>query len=316
MLTPYVASKLRQLQKGSRGEEVRLLHALLNQWLGPPEDQLPKEGVGALDFGPRTEAKVKTFQKKYKIDAGKPHFPDGIVGPHTWAALHHFTSVEANLYFWTLPTLTLPSLPSFLPKCLTLPSTPSLGLDLSPLVTPVTRPSGQLQIQAGGSGSLPLFHSAAEDPPKPGLYYQAQVSWLLLGDPEIDAQQQLQVGVVGTKDMLHNGNWSLGVFGTWQSPTVKPLKRDELTLNAQFQETLYKNLDKRGGSSVTQANLSLNWALISKGGRPVLQASGQFGPYVEIDSPSDTNSRVVVSAGLSAFLGLTFSAYTLPPRSQ
>jgi peptidoglycan hydrolase-like protein with peptidoglycan-binding domain len=34
------------------------------------------------DFGDKTEAAVKEFQKKYKLEA------DGIVGPQTWAALN------------------------------------------------------------------------------------------------------------------------------------------------------------------------------------------------------------------------------------
>jgi len=51
----------RTLRRGMNGEDVRLLHAVLNFHL-PNSDQLPTSGAGASDFGPRTEAKVKEFQ--------------------------------------------------------------------------------------------------------------------------------------------------------------------------------------------------------------------------------------------------------------
>jgi hypothetical protein len=54
---------MRSLTEGMKGEDVRLLHAVLNWHLPPPSDQLPTEGSEALYFGPRTLAKVKEFQK-------------------------------------------------------------------------------------------------------------------------------------------------------------------------------------------------------------------------------------------------------------
>lgn len=62
------ASTHRTLQYGSVGGEVWLVQA--------------KVGATADDyFGPKTEAAVKAFQKKHHLVV------DGIVGPHTWAAL-------------------------------------------------------------------------------------------------------------------------------------------------------------------------------------------------------------------------------------
>lgn len=62
------------IKKGSKGGYVVALQAILNQ-LG--YDCGKVDG----DFGSKTEAAVKEFQRKYKLD------DDGIVGALTWAAL-------------------------------------------------------------------------------------------------------------------------------------------------------------------------------------------------------------------------------------
>lgn len=61
------------LRRGADGENVRLLQQLLAQW---GADIKPD-----ANFGPRTEASVKAFQK------AKGLLADGIVGPYTWRAL-------------------------------------------------------------------------------------------------------------------------------------------------------------------------------------------------------------------------------------
>jgi peptidoglycan hydrolase-like protein with peptidoglycan-binding domain len=78
---------LRSLMRGMRGDDVRLLHAILNFHLPPPYDQLPVGGPEGLEYGARTENKVKEFQKINEIDVGTPAYMDGIVGPHTRAVL-------------------------------------------------------------------------------------------------------------------------------------------------------------------------------------------------------------------------------------
>jgi peptidoglycan hydrolase-like protein with peptidoglycan-binding domain len=67
-------AKTMLLKVGSRGETVRKLQEMLNS-LG--------FNCGAADgiFGPKTQAAVKAFQKKYGLVA------DGIVGPLTWAKI-------------------------------------------------------------------------------------------------------------------------------------------------------------------------------------------------------------------------------------
>lgn len=62
------------LRRGSKGDEVEELQALLNAKFGY---NLEVDG----DYGSKTEAAVKDFQKKHGLTA------DGVVGPKTWKAL-------------------------------------------------------------------------------------------------------------------------------------------------------------------------------------------------------------------------------------
>jgi hypothetical protein len=80
-----------------KGEDVRRLHGVLNFHLPPPSDQLPISGDGAFDFGPRTEEKVKEFQRINRIDADASDFPDGKVGPHTRAVLQSGAKVVVRV---------------------------------------------------------------------------------------------------------------------------------------------------------------------------------------------------------------------------
>ena len=64
---------LPMLQKGSAGDAVRIVQRLLNfQGFTTTVDG---------EFGPKTEAQVKAFQKARKLKE------DGIVGPKTWREL-------------------------------------------------------------------------------------------------------------------------------------------------------------------------------------------------------------------------------------
>jgi Putative peptidoglycan binding domain/Heterokaryon incompatibility protein Het-C len=67
------------LRRGSRGERVRFLQRLLNDWLANPPGRAPLVLDGI--FGPRTQAAVVAFQRRNGLPA------DGIVGSRTWNAL-------------------------------------------------------------------------------------------------------------------------------------------------------------------------------------------------------------------------------------
>ena len=71
------------LRRGSTGEEVEELQAILNAKYGY---DLEIDGV----FGKSTETVVKDFQKKHNLTV------DGIVGPKTWKALGVFPEQDTN----------------------------------------------------------------------------------------------------------------------------------------------------------------------------------------------------------------------------
>src|SRR5262245_9926858 len=67
------------VQKGSKGNSVRLLQEILKSFGDPQFDPGPIDG----DFGPNTENAVKAFQG-FAVDfEGNPLMVDGIVGPKT-----------------------------------------------------------------------------------------------------------------------------------------------------------------------------------------------------------------------------------------
>lgn len=73
------------LKFGSRGTDVKFLQSMLLQ-LG---EKLPKYGADG-DFGSETEAALKSFQKKNKLEV------DGIVGPKTWAKIDELAAKTAD----------------------------------------------------------------------------------------------------------------------------------------------------------------------------------------------------------------------------
>ncbi len=81
-LTVDESKNIPTLRRGSQGDEVAELQALLNAKYGA---NLDIDG----DFGAKTEAAVKSFQKAHGLTI------DGIVGPKTWAALG-VSSPESN----------------------------------------------------------------------------------------------------------------------------------------------------------------------------------------------------------------------------
>jgi peptidoglycan hydrolase-like protein with peptidoglycan-binding domain len=159
---------MRTLKRGMKGEDVRLLHAVLNWHLPPSSDQLPTSGDGAFDFGPRTENKVREFQKLNRIDIGTKDFMDGIVGPHTAAVLQSGAKIVVRA---ALDTTELPPViprPGILPPPGVLPLPKPLP---PPSIIPPPAPQPRIipvpklhldnvQIQAGGSHT---FNSTRSD---------------------------------------------------------------------------------------------------------------------------------------------------------
>jgi hypothetical protein len=97
---------MRTLQRGSTGPEVGLLRRLLNQKM-KPSPGLPEANVfgsrynGAManiDFGPKMEDAVKTFQRSKKLK------DDGKVGNLTWGALGLTVDVSRTVVRASQPT--------------------------------------------------------------------------------------------------------------------------------------------------------------------------------------------------------------------
>jgi peptidoglycan hydrolase-like protein with peptidoglycan-binding domain len=65
------------LRRGSEGEEVRKLQTALKE---SPEERMSPVLAIDEDFGPRTEASVRSFQRRVDVPV------DGVVGDQTWYA--------------------------------------------------------------------------------------------------------------------------------------------------------------------------------------------------------------------------------------
>lgn len=97
---------MRMIRRGDTGPEVGLLRRMLNRKLRP-SPRLPEARVfgsrynGAMaqvDFGPKTDAAVRSFQSSNRLD------PDGIVGPRTWHALGLRMDASASVRLTSQPT--------------------------------------------------------------------------------------------------------------------------------------------------------------------------------------------------------------------
>jgi peptidoglycan hydrolase-like protein with peptidoglycan-binding domain len=295
---PFKVRELRVLRRGMRGKDVRWLHVLLNYHLAPPDNLLPIDGNGAEDFGPLTEKNVKKFQEINKIDfntknARNSSYMDGIVGPHTWAALHPITEVGSIIA--VLPPVKPPG-PLQLPE----PQWPSV------ITPPKLVADGMLQAQMGETVSIPFKG-------KPDAGQQLQVGLLVLGKAD-GSTSQVAVGFVGSINIFRNDSNSTsssGVFASWQTKNLLG-SGDTFTWTTQLQEAIVKSVS--GGRSFTttgtvNANISLGK---NKAGDDVVQITGQAGLFLEIDAPTKTNNDWSAVAGVSGFLGLTLSFYSYP----
>jgi len=299
---PFIVSQLRTLRLGYSGEDVRWLHGLLNARMDPTDDQLPITGGGAKDFGPRTEAKVKRFQEIHKIDIDTKYYKDGVVGKHTWEALHEVSEVKANALFVKQNTLKLPDPPVW----------PKPGTPLPPIVPQLKlKPDGMMQVQGGAGGSIPFDGSTG------ALAHQVQVGFLVLGKVD-GSTEQGQIGFLGSiaNDWVkpNAASTAVGIFGSIQTRNL-PGSGSRITWTTQVQQAFYQSLQKGvgGGSSVTSLNVTGNISLLKDSqGNDVVQITGQTGPYLEIDTPNMVTRDWKFGAGWGAFLGvtLTYTSYT------
>ena len=189
---------MRTMRFRDEGEDVRLLHAVLNFHLPPPSDQLPTSGDGALNYGPRTVEKVKEFQKLNRIDIGQPDHMDGIVGPHTRAVLESGAEVVFRVGFD--PTEAPKPLPPFLtpvpfpplPTPVPFPPLPKLGAPV--LMPPIPQPPfipvpklhlDNVQIAAGLSHTINFTRK-----PTDSTFMQVQYTMLWKSDGPHDGDQR------------------------------------------------------------------------------------------------------------------------------
>lgn len=306
------------LRTHMHGPDVSLLHALLNYQLPPPDDQLPLAGPGAIDFGPRTEAKVKKFQQVNKIDFGSKDYMDGVVGPNTWAELTKTQQVTITVTpappngleraiarhfqpgpYLTPPNLTRPSLIS--PRNNPPPPSNALVLD-------------SIQLQAGGQGTLPLSSrpNYVRWGERTGSFSLQIVAILLNRRKKNVFHNEIQFGAsyLENRGPGANSKRDLNFLAVVNQANIPGLG-GRWNWGVQEQIALTKSLSNGSGSIQGSIMPSVNFSLIKRGNNDVLQLTGQGGLILELDPPDMTNGNCWrLKAGLGAFLGLT-GTYTL-----
>lgn len=296
ILRPIDVATARTLRRGTKGADVLLLHALLNYHLGPPDDQLPVEGPGAEDFGPRTENKVKRFQEINRIDIGTRYFKDGIVGQDTWKVLNEAQQVTLNVL--ATPTLklnpaTFPDRPNFPPPSPRTLPLPKLTLDNSL--------GFAIQVQAGEQGMFPMTGGGVTGS------HSLQVVAIILKKKDKDSfHPELQLGptILANRGPGADSKTDLGFLAILNLANM-PGSAGRFNWSIQAQLALLKSLSNPGGSGQLSLLGAANLNII-KDGR--LQATTQLGPVIEADPPtSDNGNKWGLKAGVGAFFGLTGS---------
>jgi peptidoglycan hydrolase-like protein with peptidoglycan-binding domain len=285
-----IVQNLKTLRRGptkGREDDVVFLHMLLNYHLGPPHDQLPVQGSGATDFGPRTEAKVKKFQQINKIDINTPYFMDGVVGKHTWAALTEPILMKAVVFASPRLQLTPPSppiLPNFLAKP---PIIPVPKLTLPPIT-----------VQSGAQFTIPFDGT----PVTTSHAFQVTATLLKKKDGIV---RELQAGpaIVETP----SGSTDKTDFGfIAQVSTGDLLVTGPIVWSVQAQAALLKSLTDRAASVQINPFLQADLTVFKRGTIVVLKITGQGGVVTELDTPGrDNNRRWEGKVLLGGFLGLT-----------
>ena len=304
-MKPLDESKLPTLVSGNtHRDENRFLHVLLNYHLGPPNDQLPVEGSGATDFGPRTLAKVKKFQDANNIDIGTRNFKDGIVGPHTWQKLLQKQQVVVSVIATPPPMRPLPPiLPPLLVPPLTLPVLKPLPLPSSPLI-PVPKLKLELgfQLQAGEQGTFPTNDKAT-------AAHTFQIVGILLNKNDKDRfHPEGQIGPSISFNRGGNADSSKTdlSFTAVLNLANMPGSVGRFTWSLQAQAALVKSLNNPTPSAGQLAVLAAANLNLTKGGQ--LQVTTQVGGYFQAEPPTATNNdRWKFTGGGLAFFGLAGS---------
>lgn len=299
----------RTLRSPMRGTDVTFLHSLLNYHLPPPEDQLPLAGAGALDFGPRTEAKVKKFQQIKRIDFGTKDYMDGVVGPHTWPELTKTQQVTVTI---------TPAPPTGLERAIARHFQPSPHLTppppIVPGILPLTSPKGlvldSIQLQAGGQGTLPFSMDWGQ---RTGSFQLQIVAVLLNRGSKNEFHNELQFGAqyLENRGPGATSKRDLSLLAVVNQANLPGLGEGRWSWGIQEQLALTKSLQNGSGSIQGSALPTVNLSLIKRGGNDVLQVTGQAGLVLELDPPGgDNGNKWAFKAGWAAFLGLT-GTYTL-----
>jgi hypothetical protein len=303
MVRPLDVKKLHTLRRiprdGARNDpdEVVFLHSLLNHHLPAPDDQLPVQGPGASDFGPRTEAKVKRFQEANKIDFNTPDFKDGVVGPHTWAVLA-IPEKQAVVVVTPTPSLTPPTIPPVIPR----PQPPVIPV-------PKLTLGVDFQLQIGQQITIPF------DSDPVTLARQIQLVAVFLDRRN---QENFHVEVQAGPQIAFNSpagpndsKTDLGFVAVLNFANL-PGSGDSFTWSAAAQLALIKSLSNPlppglQSSGLVQGNISV----LKRGGRDVVQLTGQAGILLEADAPTKEINRWTWKSGGILFFGATgtFSAF-------
>jgi hypothetical protein len=292
-----------------KGEDVRLLHAVLNWHLPPPSDQLPVVGDGAFDFGPRTEKKVKEFQKLNKIDIGTRDFMDGIVGPNTRAVLEAGARVDVRMTLdpETIPPL-LPGLKPLLLPPLTLPPMPQ-----PPVISAPKLHLDNVQVQAGFAHTI-----NATRPSTSTVFIQASyvMLWKNQGErTEFSAGLANFFSVGPTKE----GNDVLQIFGQVSRAQIPLFGSDRLTaaLSAQLagQSLLTKPFKPAIGVG---AGGQFQWEVLkhkTSGLTLSLGAQGMANFNVVFNDQGPSDTRILTAFQLQGFanFGIDFGSRNTTP---
>ncbi len=294
-----IVPHLKTLRRGMKNSDVLFLHALLNHHLGPPDDQLPLQGAGALDFGARTEAKVKRFQKANKVDFGTRNYGDGVVGSHTWTALNETQQITLAIAAAPSLKLTLPTLPSF----------PGSAPPVAPVAIPVPKLKlDNMQLQAGEQGTIPFASTLRGDKKGVTLAHSLQLVAVVLKKKD-GFHNEGQIGPVinFNRGPGADSKIDLGLTAVFNQANM-PGSSGRFSWSIQEQAALVKSLTKRTLpspqlSGIVGVNLSI---IKNKGGDDVLQVTTQAGILLEADPPTEeSNQKWTVKASGTLFFGLT-----------